>query len=57
MIPQDPVMLVSYLNMKLRDEYESLQEFCSANDLDESALLGKLEDAGFRYNENTRQFR
>ena len=30
MIPNDPVMLLSYVNMKLRDHYPSLQELCKA---------------------------
>ena len=28
MIPEDPVMLLSYVNMKLRDFYPSLDAFC-----------------------------
>lgn len=28
MIPEDPVMLLSFMNMKLRDFYPSLDAFC-----------------------------
>lgn len=49
MLPQDPVMLMSYLNTKLRDEYDSLEEFCRATDLPEEDLKEKLEQAGFAY--------
>ena len=28
MLPKDPVILLSYVNTKLRDNYSSLQEFC-----------------------------
>ena len=31
-IPKDPNMLLSYVNMMLRDRYSSLEEFCAAND-------------------------
>ncbi len=57
MMPQDPMILASYLNMKLRDEYPSLREFCIAHDEDEDALLKKLSAAGFRYDESICQFR
>ncbi len=57
MMPQDPMILASYLNMKLRDEYPSLREFCIAHDEDEDALLEKLSAAGFRYDESICQFR
>ena len=29
-LPKDPVMLLSFVNMKLRDEYSSLDEMCSS---------------------------
>ncbi|MDE6786804.1 MAG: DUF4250 domain-containing protein, partial [Muribaculaceae bacterium] len=29
MIPKDPVMLMSFVNMKLRDEYRTLEDFCT----------------------------
>jgi len=31
MIPQDPVILYSYINTMLRDKYPSLKEFCETN--------------------------
>lgn len=57
MLPNDPVILVSYINMKLRDEQISLQEFCDANDLDRAELEGKLAAAGFLFDEQREQFR
>lgn len=36
MLPQDPYILLSFVNTKLRDEYESLESFCAALDVDES---------------------
>lgn len=55
MIPSDPNLLYSYLNMKLRDFYPSLESLCEDMDLDQTALLAGLEDAGFTYDaENNR---
>ena len=56
-IPGDPVMLLSFINMKLRDEYATLQDFCLANDVEKEAVIEKLAGVGFQYDENTRQFR
>ncbi|MGN0292339.1 MAG: DUF4250 domain-containing protein, partial [Lachnospiraceae bacterium] len=28
-LPKDPVMLLSFVNLKLRDEYPTLDDFCS----------------------------
>ena len=33
MIPNDPVMLLSFVNMKLRDEFSDLDELCGALDV------------------------
>lgn len=57
MIPNDPAMLVSYLNMKLRDEYGSLSELCEDLGLDADALLAKLAEAGYVYSECGNRFR
>ena len=43
MIPQDPVMLLSFINLKLRDYYGSLEQLC--DDLDRSSIRTTL-----RYN-------
>lgn len=57
-IPEDSFMLLSFINMKLRDgEYDSLQDLCSSLDIDENDLLNKLKEAGFEYNEKLNQFR
>ena len=42
MLPKDPVILLSYLNTKLRDEYSSLAELCAALDADEAAVQETL---------------
>ena len=57
MLPEDPVILVSYINMKLRDGCISLQEFCDENGLDREELEKKLSAAGFEFDENADCFR
>ncbi len=50
-------MLLSYINMMLRDRYSSLEEFCLVNDADISEINAKLNAEGFEYNEKLNQFR
>ncbi len=57
MLPQEPVMLVSFLNLKLRDNYKSLMDLCDDLDEDEATLLNKLSKAGYRYDPETNQFK
>lgn len=56
-IPKDPNLLFSFINMQLRDNYASFEEFCSANDADPDELTEKLKNAGFEYNTELNQFR
>ena len=56
MLPKDPMILLSYVNMKLRDEYDSLTALCEDLDLDEAALRETLEQAGFSYREEQNRF-
>ncbi len=55
-IPSDPFMLMSYVNQQLRDNYDSLDEFCKSMDIDKNELLKKLNAAGFEYNPDTNKF-
>lgn len=57
MLPQDPAMLVSFLNLKLRDMYSSLSALCDELDEDESELLDRLKKAGYRYDEDINQIK
>ena len=56
-IPNDPNMLLSYVNMMLRDRYSSLEEFCSANDADMTGITDKLGAIGYTYDEELNQFK
>ena len=55
-LPSDPGMLLSYVNMKLRDFYSSLDALCEDLDLDKETLVKKLNDAGYEYNESLNKF-
>lgn len=56
-LPKDPVMLMSFVNMKLRDEYRTLEDFCAVYALKEADLKAQLEAAGFDWMPDIRQFR
>jgi len=57
MLPKDPMLLLSVLNMKLRDAYDSLDALCEDMDEDRGALEEKLRAAGFIYDGEHNQFR
>ena len=56
MLPKDPVILLSFVNTKLRDEFDSLEELCSALDADESALTETLSAINYHYDAGRNQF-
>ena len=55
-LPQDPMILFSYVNTKLRDEYSSLDIMCEETGIDKEALLEKLRAAGFEYDPSQNKF-
>lgn len=57
MASMDPVMLMSMVNMKIRDEFGDLDSYVKFYELDKDALIKKLADAGFDYLEEAKQFR
>ena len=54
MLPQDPFILLSFINMKLRDEYESLDALSDGLDVDIEEIKSKL---GFKYDSAQNQFK
>ena len=56
MLPQDPMILLSYVNTKLRDDYPSLEELCGALDVDREELVRRLEGVNYSYNPERNQF-
>ena len=57
MLPRDPAMLLSVVNTKLRDEYESLEELCAAEDAEAEELTRALAALGRAYDAAQNQFR
>lgn len=53
----DPYILVSAVNMALRDEYSSLDDLCKAYEIEQKDLCKKLKKAGFIYNQEQNQFK
>ncbi len=56
MLPKDPVMLLSVVNLKLRDFYSSLDALCEDMDADREAIVESLKKINYEYDENTNQF-
>ena len=48
-VPKDPMIVLSYMNTQLRDNYSSLEEMCQVLDLNESQIRKTLSDIGFEY--------
>ena len=56
MIPNDPVMLLSFVNLKLRGFYDSLDALCDDLDVDRSEIEAKLSAINYTYNKERNQF-
>ena len=56
MIPQDPVMLLSFINLKLRDYYGSLEQLCDDLEVNEQEIRDKLASIDYHYDEERNQF-
>lgn len=56
-LPEDPIMLMSVINMKLRDNYKSLEELCDDYNVSLHEICEKLEKIGYRYNVEQNQFK
>lgn len=55
-LPEDPMMLLSVVNMKLRDCYSSLDELCEDMNINKNELIARLKAAGFEYSEEHNRF-
>ncbi len=57
MLPRDPVMLLSVINMKLRDRYASLDALCEDMDADRAQIEAALLEIGYAYDPAANQFK
>lgn len=55
-LPKDPIMLMSVINMKLRDFYPSLDDLCEDMGIDRDEIENALGAAGFEYNDEQNKF-
>lgn len=55
-IPKDPMMLVSFLNMKLRDFYPSLEALCDDLSLNVDEIKQTMASIDYQYDEQTNRF-
>ncbi len=56
MIPNDPVMLLSFINLKLRDYYADLAMLCDDLGIEEAQLAEKLAAIDYHYDREKNQF-
>lgn len=55
-LPQDANILLSYVNLKLRDFYSSLDALCDDMDVSRTEIEEKLSNIGYHYQEAKNQF-
>ena len=56
MIPSDPIMLLSFINLKLRDYYSSLEALCEDMDIAGEEITEKLAAVNYHYDAEKNQF-
>lgn len=56
-LPNDPIILLSVINTKLRDMYSSLDLLCDDLNEDKDEIINKLSNVGFEYDPNMNQFK
>lgn len=55
-LPNDPMILLSVVNTKLRDFYKNLDELCEDMNVDKDELLQKLSAIDNKYDEKLNRF-
>ncbi len=53
----DPNILLSVINMKLRDQYGSLDILCDDLELSKDDIINILINIGYKYDEEENQFK
>ncbi len=56
MIPKDPMMLLSWLNTQLRDNYGSLAALCEDRGLAAEELCEKMRQIDYEYDAEQNKF-
>lgn len=55
-VPNDPMMLLSFMNMKLRDFYSSLDDLCTDLNIDKDSVISKLSNIDYEYDKDLNKF-
>ena len=55
-IPNDPAILLSYVNTKLRDDFPSLEELCKCLCVKRDLIENKLSALGYAYDREKNRF-
>lgn len=55
-LPKEPVMLLSVINTKLRDEYPTLEALCEDLQADKEEIVRILKEIDYEYDEARHQF-
>ena len=55
-LPTDPMILLSYVNTKLRDDYKDLEAMCNDLELDSYEIENKLASIDYHYNKALNRF-
>ncbi len=55
-IPNDPIILLSFINTQLRDFYKDLEDLCQSMDINKTSLITKLSLIDYTYDSTTNQF-
>lgn len=56
-LPQDPAILLSYINTMLRDKYVDLDHLCEDYNISKTELTEKLMAIGYEYSEKLNCFK
>ncbi len=55
-LPNDPIMLLSVINTKLRDYYPNIDALCDDMGVDKQEIIDKLASVGYNYDEELNKF-
>ncbi len=55
-LPNDPIMLLSFVNTRMRDEHINLDEFAEQFNVNKNDIIEKLDKCGYTYNNELNKF-
>ncbi len=55
-LPKDALMLLSFVNTRLRDDKIMLDSFCSQFNVPKEEIIKKLDSIGYTYNDELNKF-